>query len=94
MSGTNDEESKTEEPTEKKINEALEKGRIPVSRELSTVAGVLSLLICLRLPGLSGILCAGRVDHHVVTKRPSNMMANWFFASPHSRGGIFHSPAT
>lgn len=24
-------------------------------------------------------------------KRSSNKMANWDFASPHSRGGIFHS---
>lgn len=44
--------------------------------------------------GLSGILCAGPVDNHALGKRPSNMIANWFFASHHSRGGIFHSPAT
>ena len=36
----------------------------------------------------------GRVDHHAVTNLSSNMMANWVFASHHSRGGIFHSPAT
>ena len=44
-------------------------------------------------PGLSGILCAGPVDHHARTNLSSNMMANWVFASPHSRGDIFHSAA-
>ena len=27
----------------------------------------------------------GRVDHHAVTNPSSNMMANWVFASHHSR---------
>ena len=36
----------------------------------------------------------GQVDHHTTTNLSSNMMANWVFASHHSRGGIFHSPAT
>ena len=44
--------------------------------------------------GLSGILCARPVDHHALTNLSWNMMANWVFASHHSRGGIFHSPAT
>ena len=39
------------------------------------------------------ILCAGPVDHHARTNLSSNMMANWVFASPHSRGDIFHSAA-
>ena len=46
-----------------------------------------------RIWGLSGILCAGPVDHHARTNLSSNMMANWVFASPHSRGDIFHSVA-
>ena len=45
-------------------------------------------------PGLSDILCVGPVDHHAVTNRASNMMANCVFASDHSRGGIFQSAAT
>jgi transposase len=44
--------------------------------------------------GLSDILCVGPVDHHAVTNRASNMMANCVFASDHSRGGIFQSAAT
>jgi hypothetical protein len=44
--------------------------------------------------GLSGISCAGPVDHYAVTNLPSKMTANWVLASHHSRGGIFHSAAT
>src|SRR4026209_1723055 len=47
----------------------------------------------LKSEGLSGILCAGPVDHHARMNLSSNMMANWVFASPHSRGDIFHSVA-
>jgi hypothetical protein len=36
----------------------------------------------------------GRVGHHALTNLSSNMMANWVFASHHSRGGIFHVCAT
>jgi len=36
----------------------------------------------------------GPVDHHAATNLSSNTMANWVLASHHSRGGIFHSPAT
>ncbi|QCJ74636.1 hypothetical protein DCG74_36260 [Bradyrhizobium sp. WBAH42] len=35
MAETSDQESKTEEPTEKKVRDALEQGKIPVSREHS-----------------------------------------------------------
>jgi len=45
-------------------------------------------------PGLSEISGAGPVDHHAVTNLSSKMMANWVLAPHHSRGGIFHSPAT
>src|SRR6187431_78742 len=38
--------------------------------------------------GLSGILCAGPVDHHARMNLSSNMMANWVFASPHSWAGV------
>ena len=41
--------------------------------------------------GVSEFLCPGRVELHAMMKRSSNKMANWDFASPHSRGGIFHS---
>jgi hypothetical protein len=34
----------------------------------------------------------GLVDHRAATNLSSNMMANWVFASHHSRGGIFRFP--
>src|SRR5215470_4191147 len=42
-----DQESKTEEPTEKKIRDALDKGKIPVSREASIVASMAALMVVL-----------------------------------------------
>lgn len=47
MAGTEDKESKTEPATDKKIRDAIEKGNIPVSRELSTFASIAALLIVL-----------------------------------------------
>jgi flagellar biosynthetic protein FlhB len=45
MSEGPDKESKTEEPTEKKIRDSVEKGKIPVSREVSVFSTMLALLI-------------------------------------------------
>ena len=47
MSEAPDQESKTEEATEKKIRDSVEKGRIPVSREVSIFSSMLALLIIL-----------------------------------------------
>jgi flagellar biosynthetic protein FlhB len=45
VSDAPDKESKTEEPTEKKIRDSVEKGRIPVSREASIFSSMIALLI-------------------------------------------------
>lgn len=45
MSQGQDKESKTEEPTEKKISDALEKGNVPRSRELPIFASLLGVLV-------------------------------------------------
>jgi flagellar biosynthesis protein FlhB len=45
MADDTDKESKTEEATEQKIREALEKGNMPFSRETPILAGVASFLI-------------------------------------------------
>jgi len=37
-----DKDSKTEEPTEKKIRDAFERGFVPVSREVATLVTVLA----------------------------------------------------
>ena len=47
MSEAEDPESKTQEATEKKIQDSLEEGRAPVSRDLTQAFGLLSLLLCL-----------------------------------------------
>ena len=44
MSQAPDKESKTEEPTEKKIADAVEKGNVPRSREMSIFASLLGVL--------------------------------------------------
>ncbi|SDQ92386.1 flagellar biosynthesis protein FlhB [Pseudovibrio sp. Tun.PSC04-5.I4] len=45
MSEDQDPESKTQEPTEKKVRDALEKGNMPVSKEASVLASFLALLL-------------------------------------------------
>ena len=45
MAETSDQDSKTEQPTEKKIRDALDQGRIPVSREASIFASMAALLV-------------------------------------------------
>ncbi len=45
MAEATDKESKTEEPTEKKIADAVEKGNVPRSRELSVFASLLGVLV-------------------------------------------------
>lgn len=47
MSDQPDKASKTEEATEKKIRDALEKGQVPSSREVATLAGLLATLAAL-----------------------------------------------
>ena len=73
MAEAPDRESKTEEPTEKKIGDALEQGNVPASREAGTLASLLGILIVASfflvsgvahikssLSGLSTIPAAGR----------------------------------
>ena len=45
MAESSDQESKTEEPTEKKVRDALEQGNIPVSREASMFATMAALMV-------------------------------------------------
>ena len=45
MAESSDQESKTEEPTEKKVRDALEQGNIPVSREASMLATMAALMV-------------------------------------------------
>ena len=45
MAESSDQENKTEEPTEKKVRDALEQGKIPVSREASIFASMAALMV-------------------------------------------------
>lgn len=47
MSESDDPESRTEEPTEKKIRDTLEAGKSPVSRDLSSASGIFAFLMLL-----------------------------------------------
>ncbi|MBB4040765.1 flagellar biosynthetic protein FlhB [Microvirga flocculans] len=47
MSDTDDKDSKTEAPSDKKIREAVEKGNIPFSREAPMFASILGILLVL-----------------------------------------------
>ena len=55
MSEAPDKESKTEEPTEKKIRDSVEKGKIPVSREASIFASMIALLLVLSFLTVDGV---------------------------------------
>lgn len=45
MAEAPDKDSKTEEPTEKRLRDAVEKGNVPFSREAATLASLLALLV-------------------------------------------------
>ncbi len=45
MADTEDRESKTEEPTEKKVRDSVEKGQVPHSREAAALSSILGILI-------------------------------------------------
>ena len=49
MSEDKDPDSKTEEPTEKKLQDAFEKGDVPISRELPVLASLAGILIFVTL---------------------------------------------
>ncbi|WP_075216176.1 EscU/YscU/HrcU family type III secretion system export apparatus switch protein [Mongoliimonas terrestris] len=64
MAESQDRDSKTEEPTEKRIADAVEKGDVPVSKEaavLATLAGT-TLYLSLVLPGLAPALAEALTD--------------------------------
>ena len=55
MSEAPEKESKTEEATEKKIRDSVEKGKIPVSREASIFASMIALLLILSFLTVDGV---------------------------------------
>jgi flagellar biosynthetic protein FlhB len=63
MADEPDKDSKTEEPTEKKIRDAFERGFVPFSREAATLASVLGILV------IMSFSLAGGVAHLTVSLR-------------------------
>jgi flagellar biosynthesis protein FlhB len=59
MSEGADKESKTEEATEKKIQDSLDKGQIPVAKEISAVASFLAILTFFMFFAQSGFMQLG-----------------------------------
>jgi flagellar biosynthetic protein FlhB len=57
MSEAPDKDSKTEEPTEKKQRDAMERGNVPFSREAATLASLLGILV------ISSFFLVGGVAH-------------------------------
>lgn len=55
MSESEDKDSKTEEPTEKKIRDAIDKGNIPASKEASVLASFLGVLLIGSFVTVSGV---------------------------------------
>jgi flagellar biosynthetic protein FlhB len=55
MSDAPEKESKTEEATEKKIRDSVEKGKIPVSREASIFSSMIAFLIILSFLTVEGV---------------------------------------
>ncbi len=71
MAEDNDPESKTEEATEKKIQDSLDKGQGPHSREAATLASMLGILIGVVFFVQDG-LCVSRGTLETFLDQPSN----------------------
>jgi len=56
MSGEVDKEDRTEDPSERRLSDAIEKGNVPHSREVSNFMMVLTLIVCvvMVLPSVAG----------------------------------------
>ena len=54
MADSQDDDSRTEEPTEKKISDAIEKGNVPVSKEASVLVSFLAILLIGSFATVSG----------------------------------------
>jgi flagellar biosynthesis protein FlhB len=66
MAEATDKESKTEEPTEKKMRDALEQGNVPSSREAATLASLLGILIVISFFLVSGVTHLTSTLHRLV----------------------------
>ena len=83
-----DKDSKTEEPTEKKIRDAFERGFVPVSREVATLASLLGMLV------ISSFFLVGGVTHiNVSLRRLLDNPGGWSLQNSADAIGLFHTIA-
>lgn len=83
-----DKDSKTEEPTEKKIRDAFERGFVPVSREVATLASLLGMLV------ISSFFLVGGVAHiNLSLRRLLDNPGGWSLQNSADAIGLFHSIA-
>lgn len=76
MSDSPDRESRTEEPTEKRLADALKKGKTPVSRELPILLGVGAIWLCF------SVLTGERAGQIALALRPFiDQPGGWALAS-------------
>jgi flagellar biosynthetic protein FlhB len=86
MSETADQGSKTQEPTEKRISDALEKGNTPFSREASIVGSMFGILLVASLlaPRISGEL-------GLMLARFIEQPGNWTLATNEDGATLLHA---
>jgi flagellar biosynthetic protein FlhB len=83
-----DKDSKTEEPTEKKIRDAFERGFVPASREAATLASLLGMLV------IASFFLVGGVAHiNVSLRRLLDNPGGWSLENSADAIGLFHSIA-
>ena len=83
-----DKDSKTEEPTEKKIRDAFERGFVPVSREVATLASLLGMLV------ISSFFLVGGVAHiNLSLRRLLDNPGGWSLQNSADAIGLFHTIA-
>jgi flagellar biosynthetic protein FlhB len=83
-----DKDSKTEEPTEKKIRDAFERGFVPVSREAATLASLLGILV------IASFFLVGGVAHiNLSLRRLLDNPGGWSLENSADAIGLFHTIA-
>lgn len=80
-----DKESKTEEPTEKKVRDAYERGFVPSSREAATLASLLGILVI-----ISFFLVSGTAHLNSSLARLIDNPGGWSLENSADVVGLFH----
>jgi flagellar biosynthetic protein FlhB len=85
MADEPDKESKTEEPTEKKVRDAYERGFVPASREVATLASLLGILVI-----TSFFLVGGTANLSSSLARLIDNPGGWSLENSADAVGLFH----